>query len=187
MSNVKMTWVFYAIGLFVLGAIAALAGEHLLFKQADLRDSMQTAKTFQAWQLICAPRTDKNGNCALQSAIIDKATGAPLIQLTLASKGSSDTLVIVAPLGVLIPPGLRFSIGSDQPKTVAFKTCMRTGCWAALPLDSALSTAMAQNAGGQIVVVGNTGKAAALPFSLRGFGEALAARAADASARKPSW
>jgi invasion protein IalB len=183
MSNTKMTLVIYSVGFFVLGAIIALASDRLLFKHVDPRDSMQTTRAFQDWRLTCSARTDKNGGCVLQGAILDKASNTPLVQLTIGRKDANDTLAVVTPLGVLIPPGMRISVGTAKPKVLAFKTCLQGGCVATLPLDSSLTTAMTQNAGGQIVVVNGAGKTVGLNYSLQGFKDALAARAVDLAAR----
>ena len=183
MSNPKTSLVLYAIGLFVLGAVVALGGEHLFFKRTDPRDSMRTMEAFQDWQLTCSPRTDKNGGCELATAIFDRATRAPLVRLTVNQKGADETLAVVTPLGVLIPPGVRLSIGSAQPRLLAFRTCVQGGCVAILPLNSDLTSEMARNTLGKIVVVNAAGKAVALNYSLNGFADAMAARAVDMAAR----
>lgn len=184
MSNSKMTLVLCAIGVFVLGAVVALGGEHLLFKQSDPRDGMQTMRAFQDWRLTCSARTEKSGGCAIQQTIVQRGSGNPLLELTVSQKGADEMLAVVTPLGVLVPPGIRFAVGSGQPRAAAFKTCMQGGCVATLPLDTALTTAMEQNTTGQIVVVTGEGKQVPLTYSLKGFQDAVAARAVDMKSRK---
>lgn len=184
MSNSKLTLVLCSIGFFALGAIIAIGAEHLIIKPSDPRDSMQTIKAFQDWRLTCAARTEKKGGCVVQSAVFDRATGTPLIQLTVGKNGQADTLAIVAPLGVLVPPGLRISMGSGPQRPIAFKTCIQAGCIATLPLDSGLTDAMSTNTDGQIILVNGVGKAVGMKYSLKGFKDALDARAVDTEARK---
>lgn len=184
MSTSKLTLTLGSIGFFILGAIVAIGAEHFIIKPSDPRDSMQTIRAFQDWRLTCAARTEKAGGCIVQSAIFDKATGTPLVQLTVGKNGQIDTLAIVAPLGVLIPPGLRITMGSGPQRPVAFKTCFQAGCIATLPLDAGLTNAMTSNTDGQIILVNGLGKAVGMKYSLKGFKEALDARAVDNEARK---
>jgi len=184
MSTSKTTLILCSVGFFVLGAVAALVGEHLLYKPTDLRDTMQTIAVMKDWRMSCPPRTQKDGTCVLDQTIVQRGSNNPLAQLTIGQRDKGDVLAIIAPLGVLITPGLRFSVGTGQPIAIPYKTCLPAGCVATVPLDAALSTAMTQNAGGQITVVAVVGKPIPLNFSLRGLPDALAARAADMKARK---
>ncbi len=185
----KTTMLLSAAGLFILGALVAIGGEHLLFKQKDPRDNMATIASLQDWRLSCPPRTTKTGTCILQQFIAQKGTNSVVAELTVAQKGKSDMLTVVVPLGVFIPPGLKFTVGKGEPKSIAFKTCLQTdvpilGCIATAPIDAGLAAAMSQNSGGQITVVTGEGKTVPLNFSLHGYREALAARAVDIAARQ---
>ncbi len=184
MSNSKIALALYGIGVFTLGMVVALAGEHLLFNRPDPRDSWSINKKIQDWQIACSARTDKDGGCVLETAIIDKATNAPVMQLTVKQKGENDILtIVIVPLGILIPPGLRISAGAGQPRAAPYETCVQGGCVASLLMDSGLSSAMILNTTGQVVVVNGAGKAVALNYSLKGFADAVAARAVEMKAR----
>jgi invasion protein IalB len=178
------TTLLYAAAAFVLGALVALGGEHLLFKHKDPRDAMATIATFQDWRLSCPPRTAKTANCVMQSTITQKGTTNVISELNVVPKGKSDMLSIVAPLGVVVLPGVKLSVPGDDAKAIPYKTCLQMGCIATLPIDDALAAAFSKNAGGQITVMTADGKSVPLDFSLRGYGDALAARAVDMAARK---
>lgn len=178
------TTMLYAIVAFVLGALVALGGEHLVFKGKDQRDAMATVGAFQDWQLRCPPRTDAKGKCAIQTAIVQKGTTNVISELNVIPQNKGDVLSIVAPLGVVVLPGVKFQVGTGDAKAIPFKTCLQMGCIATLPLDDSLSSAMSQNASGQISVMTVDGKTVPLNFSLHGYREALAARAVDMAARK---
>jgi invasion protein IalB len=173
--------VLLAIGTFILGAVVALGGQHLLSNKKDPRDNMQTVAAFQGWRLSCPPRTEKAGFCVMQQALARKGSNTILAELNVVPKDKTDMLTIVAPLGVFILPGIKVAAGSSA-KTIAYKTCLQMGCIASTPIDSGLATAMSKSQSMQITVVAD-GKPASLNFSLAGYSDALAARAIDMAAR----
>jgi invasion protein IalB len=178
------TTVFAAIGAFVLGAAVALGAQHFAFKAKDQRDAMSTIGGFQGWRLSCPPRTDKSGVCIMTQALARRQGGAVLAELNIApDKNKSDTLTVVAPLGIFLLPGVKVAVGSAA-KAVSYKTCLPGGCVATLPIDQGLADAMNKNTGIQVTVGTADGKTVPLNFSLAGFRDAMAARAADMAARK---
>jgi invasion protein IalB len=178
----KTTMAFYAVGLLALGALAALAGEHFVVNAHDPRDAMQTVAKLPGWDwiLTCQERTKKDGKCLLQQSITQQ--GNVIAELSVAPKGKSDVMTIVVPLGLLIPPGIGVAIGSGQPRQVAYLTCTQ-GCIAELPIDDSVAEALAHNTGGKLYVVNGAGNRVPIPFSLHGYGDAMAVRAADTAAR----
>lgn len=179
----KSMTALYVIGAFVLGAVVALGGEHLLFKQKDQRDNMETVGAFDGWRLNCPPRTMKNAGCIMQQALARKGSNTVIAQLNIATKDNADTLTIVTPLGVLVPPGLKVSVGSAE-KMVSYKTCLQMGCIASVPVDAGLASALSQSAGLEVTVMTPDQRTLPLNFSLQGYRDALAARAVDMAARK---
>jgi invasion protein IalB len=177
------TTVFTAIGAFILGAAVALGAEHFAFHAKDQRDAMSTIGGFEGWRLSCPPRTDKTGNCVMSQALARRGSGTVVAELSVApDKNKKDMLTIVAPLGIALLPGVKVSVGSAD-KTATYKTCLPAGCIAALPLDASLASAMSQSANVQVTVDAD-GKPVPLNFSLKGYSDALAARAVDMAARK---
>jgi invasion protein IalB len=174
--------VAYAIGLFILGAAAGVGGDRLATHK-DIRDGMTTIDTVQDWRMTCPPRTSKKGFCVLQQMIYQKGTNNVIAELNVVPKDKVDQLTVVTPLGVLVTPGLRVSIGSAVTKPLQFKTCVQVGCIATTPIDSSMASALAQNTSGQILLVAGNGKTVALNYSLRGYKDAMAARATDMAAR----
>ena len=172
-----------AVGIFVAGALASYGTDHFVIKHKDPRDDMTTIATLSDWRLTCPPRTSKKGFCVMQSTAMQSGTTNVMGELSIAPRNNSDVLTVLAPLGVFIPQGVKVSVGSVQPKTVAFTTCVQLGCVASLPIDSALAAALSQSNGGHVTVTSGDGKPLSLNFSLRGYHDALAARAVDAAAR----
>lgn len=176
--------VFTGIVAFILGALVAFGAEQYVFKPKDQRDNMETVGAFQGWRVTCTPRTTKAGGCVMQQALARKGTNAILAELNIAqNKDKADVLTVIAPLGVFVLPGVKVSAGNSGEKSAAFKTCVQMGCVASLPIDSGLASAMSQSSALQVTVVAD-GKPVPLNFSLTGYRDALAARAADTAARK---
>jgi len=178
------TTMLYAIGAFVLGVIVAIGAERLVFSHKDQRDAMETFGVFQGWRLNCPPRTMKNGTCVMQQALARKGSSAAIAELNIATRDGKDYLTVVAPLGVLVPPGLKVSIGNGTDKMISYKTCVQMGCVATVPIDQAMADAMSNNAGIRITVFAPDERTVPLNFSLGGYKDALAARTVDMAARK---
>lgn len=183
MSDSKVTTPLIAVALFALGVVATLVCEHLLFVHRDARDAMQTSGYIQDWRLSCAPRTVKKGTCVMQETIVQQGTRNVLAELNVTQKDGTDTLSVVTPLGVLVSPGIGLLVGNSKPRLVPFKTCLEMGCVALTTIDPELSDAMSHNDTGKIIVVNSQGKRVPLSFSLRGYADALSARATDMSVR----
>jgi invasion protein IalB len=183
----KTMMAIYAAGVFLLGALVALGGEHLFFPRHDQRDKMETVAALQDWRLTCPPRTTKDAYCLIQSVLVQKGSNNSVAEITIGPKDKShldsDQMTIVVPLGVFMLPGLRLAIGTVD-KTIAYRTCLQVGCIATLQMDSALESALASNTGGSISVATLDGKTVPLDFSTRGYGDALAERTVDMAARK---
>ncbi|HWU27343.1 MAG TPA: invasion associated locus B family protein [Rhizomicrobium sp.] len=171
------------LGILLAGAALAIGSEHLFFRRHDPRDDMETIAKLQDWQMTCQPRTMKKGGCILQSGILQKGTNNMVAELTIAKKDDADVLSIVVPLGVYIPAGIQLTVGHGSAKTIPFKTCLEVGCIANVSFDSGLAGTMSQNSDGVITVVAGNGKSLSLNFSLRGYNDAISARAVDKAAR----
>lgn len=181
----KTMMALYGVGLFVLGAAAALGGERFILGRHDQRDDMTTVAKLQDWQLTCQPRTTKKGACFIQSGIVQKQTNSVIAELSVAQKDNGDELTVVAPLGVFVPAGATVVVGGIS-KSLAFKTCLPPpqGCIASLAMDQTLSDAMSHGQGGTLTLVGADGKSVPISFSLHGYDDAMADRTVDMAARK---
>ncbi len=175
-----------AIGFLLVGVGAGIGADRLLFPRHDSRDAMETIAKMDDWRLTCAPRTQKDGACVIQSGIVQKGTNNMVAELTIAKKDKADLLSVLVPLGVYVPAGVQLTIGHGGAKTIPFKTCLDIGCVATMPFDSSLADAMSQNSNGVISVVAGNGKSLPLSFSLHGYNNAMSERAVDTAARSKS-
>jgi invasion protein IalB len=179
--------VFVGLGCFVLGAITAALSLHFWQAAHDFRGKVATTAYIQDWQLNCPPTAATATACSLQQAVVQRDTHATIAALTIARGVAADTLQIVVPLGVLIGPGLAFSAGTSATLAVPYTTCAQSGCVAITTLTSQTLGQMENGTGGQITIVGRDGKPVSLPFSLKGFADAMRERDRDWRSRTEHW
>jgi invasion protein IalB len=175
------------VGIFLFGAVVGTVTLHFWITSHDFRRTVATASFIQDWQLNCPPATQPASACALQQTIVQQGTNTPLAQLQISRGVSADSIRIVVPLGILIGPGLGFSVAGRPAQQVQYSTCDYAGCIAVTPLTAAERTQMEHGSGGQIVVVGRDAKAVNLPYSLKGFADAIRERDNDWRRRNGHW
>jgi invasion protein IalB len=85
-------------------------------------------------------------------------------------------LTIVAPVNVSFPSVARLAIDEKdlQPAELIWRRCLPGGCFAELEIkDELLKRWRALVAGGLVQIVDAAGREIAIPFSFRGFAQAL--------------
>jgi invasion protein IalB len=185
--NHPIALVFGGLCCFVLGAIAAALGLHFWQAAHDFRSRVATTAYIQDWQLNCPPASATETGCSLQQAIVQRETHGTIAALTVARGVAADTLQVVVPLGVLIGPGLALSIGNSTTVAVPYATCAQSGCIAIATLTPKTLSQMENGVGGQITIVGGNGRPASLPYSLKGFADAMRERDRDWRMRTGHW
>ena len=175
------------IGLFLLGAVVGTVSLHFWMGAREFPRNVPTAAFIQDWQLNCPPIAQSTSGCNLRQTIVQQGSNTPLAMVQIERGVSADTLKIVVPLGVLVGPGLAFSANGSPPVGIPYITCDFSGCIAVTPLTSAERTSMESGTAGRITVVGANGKSVALPFSLKGFGDAMRERDKDWRRRSGHW
>jgi invasion protein IalB len=167
-------WVWniaFAVVFMVVGGVVALLGQHFLAGSAKNEMSI---KRFQDWRVVCTPADDKGqgGGCRLE-ATIARSDGGALLSLAIEDTAPGSQMSIVVPHGVLLDPGLGFSIGDGSLKVLPYETCVPQGCMVMVGLDSETIKSMRAAQSGQVVVVPGNGQPITIPFSLKGFNEGL--------------
>jgi invasion protein IalB len=183
----KVSLVLGGLGCFLLGAVAAALGLHFWQSAHDDRGKVATTAYIQAWELNCPPASVTGTACSLQQAIVQRDTHATIAALTVARGVAADTLQIVVPLGVLIGPGLAFSVGKAATLAVPYTTCALSGCVAITTISPQTLAQMENGTGGDITIVGRDGRPVSLPYSLNGFAEAVRERDKDWRSRSGHW
>jgi invasion protein IalB len=165
--------------IFIAGGATALIGERFLSGNGpeELR-----VIGFGDWRVVCPPKTDDTPNCSLTLEVVRDQVSLTLDNATLGSR-----LRVAVPHGVFLEPGLGFSVG-DQPLVIhPFETCMPVGCFADVPLDTAMLELLRTNMNGAIVVVPASGSPVTIPYSLNGFADGYAALEDEQGRRNSIW
>jgi invasion protein IalB len=172
-----------ALGILVVGLVAGWIGG-----VSTAHDGTAKIEVFKDWRLACPGDDDKKGSCALASDISDPSSGTHLAQITVgvqAEKPDTQMMVVTVPLTVLIQPGLGIQIGSDT-KTLAFATCVPSGCVATMALDDKTLDELRDAQTMNLVVTAENGRSISLPVSIQGY-KAATSTMNWSEARRHSW
>ncbi len=169
--------------LLVLGLVVGWFGHRAASQQPDIA----TASQYDDWRLTCPKMTEKDGGCELSTDVPDEKGQTDLARLTIFRAKEGPTLVVMVPFNVLLDPGIGLAFGNDKPRIYPFEVCNGAGCLVRVKFDDDLSKAMLQAASARILVVGLDGKAAALPFSVKGLVAAHGAYVSDDGKRHSWW
>lgn len=171
------------LALLIAGGALALVGERVMLAKAQNEVRIQT---FEDWRVICPPLAQRDAPCALTQDV-NRDLGGTIVALSLDSADPGATMSVTVPHGILLEPGLGFSVGNDPMRVRPYETCGPVGCFAVVTLDADTLKALQSNETGQVVVVPGAGAPVTVPFSLKGFTEGHAALARAASRRNSFW
>jgi len=142
------------------------------------------AQVYGSWIYRCAVTSQPNAVpkkfCAVEQQMVLNQGGKTIPLMTLAvvsvkSPGVSHITNIVAPLDVLLGPGIAISVDAVKPQVMPFTFCNTQGCWVVgSPVDAFLHEAHGAKLGHAEVAMLN-GRKLTINFSLNGFAPALAA------------
>ena len=128
------------------------------------------------WQLRCQAR---NTNGPAVCAAIQHVTAQEIENIGLSIiflKHRKDYLLrVLAPLGVLLPPGLRIIAGPALQIDLPFIRCPEAGCIAEYALSQEEARILATGRQASFIVHSAPGEGIMIPVSLAGLGAALAA------------
>jgi invasion protein IalB len=157
------------VALLLAGGAIALAGERLL--GGGIAPNEVRITTFQDWRVICPPLTEATPNCALTADVL-RDTGGILLTISMTDPSPGSQLSLTVPHGVLLEPGIGFTIGAEPVRVRPYETCTNTGCVALVTVDADTLKSLSGNMGGQIAVAApNSQMPVNIPFSLKGFAQ----------------
>lgn len=157
------------VALLIAGGVLTIAGEMVLGQGPGPNEVR--INTFQDWRVICPPLTPTTPNCAL-TADVQRDTGGILLTLSMTDPAPGSQLSLTVPHGVLLEPGLGFTVGSDPVRVRPYETCTNAGCIALVTADADTLKSLSANMGGQVsVAVPNNAQPVNIPFSLKGFAD----------------
>jgi len=163
-----------AVLLLVAGGVIALLGESVLGGGGPAANEVRIS-TFQDWRVICPPISPTTPNCALTSDVL-RDTGGVLLTLSIVDPAPGSQLSLTLPHGVLLDPGLGFTIGQEPTRVRPYETCTNQGCIAVVTVDADTLKSLNASMDGRVAVaVPNNPQAVVIPFSLKGFAEGYTA------------
>jgi invasion protein IalB len=140
-----------------------------------------TTATYGDWLLRCqrvvAP-APTHQVCDVTQTVQAQGQQGPILQLTFGPPAPKEPmkLAIVAPVNVSFPSAARVAVDEKdpQPAELVWRRCVPGGCLAELEIkDELLKRWRVQAGGGIVQIVDATGREIAIPFSFRGFAQAL--------------
>jgi len=171
--------VVLAVVLFFAGAFTTLVVQRLAFSSgAD--ESRIIA--FDDWRVFCPPQSEAERNCTLSSEVVQGQ-----VSLVLENPELGSRLRVLVPHGVFLDPGLGFSVGDQALQIYQYETCLQAGCFAHVPVDSAMLDLLRTNMNGQVVVVPAAGSPVSVPYSLTGFSAGYDALVQQQARRNSMW
>lgn len=180
--------------IILVGGIAGWIGRGALtWPSADAA----TITVYKSWQVVCPGISEKSKDkdkakdlhCEMVSDIVDAKSGQRMGRMTigLEKDKTEPTLFILAPLTVLLEPGVALRLDSELGKPVPYKTCTPDGCIAMVPFDEKLAEQFEEASDGAMVVAApGEEKTVDVAISLKGFKQAWSAYN-DGEAKLKSW
>lgn len=96
-------------------------------------------------------------------------TNQPNVQFLVIVVKSGKVLRVVAPLGVLLAPGVAVKIDGEDFGGMPFARCLQNGCVAEMDLDDRLLRKLKAGKGANFVIYGQPDQPVNVPVSLNGF------------------
>jgi invasion protein IalB len=133
---------------------------------------------FGDWKVVCSPPPPGASHdiCALTQRVA--AEDRDNIDLTITLEKFSDGklfLRVLAPLGVLLPPGLGVKIDNVDLGQAPFVRCQRSGCYAQMIVADTLADQLQHGTTAVFSIFEKDNVGIGIPISLSGFDRGLAA------------
>jgi invasion protein IalB len=175
-----------AILLLVAGGIITLVGQRLL--GGGISPNEVRITSYQDWRVACPAVTPQTPNCALSTEFtrppLNGNPGGTMLTLQMSDPAPDSTMTIIVPHGVLLEPGLAFTIGNEPMRVRPYETCSNAGCIALVTVDADTLKSLRSNTSGQVTVAApNAQQPVNIPFSLKGFADGYAALAREHARR----
>lgn len=144
-------------------------------------DPTMTTAVFGDWMLRCVKGAEAAPPvCEIVQSIVVEGQQAPIAQIALgrveASKPMNLTVVLPNNVTLLSTPRLMLEDADKKPADLAWQRCVPAGCFSSMEAGEELLARWAKAPKpGKLVFVEGGGQPVALPFSLRGFTQALGA------------
>lgn len=156
-------------------AAAALAFAAALQAAPASAQGLQAGQTYGDWGVQCPE--NNNGKCFLLQQVHNKENNQPVLQARvgkITEQGQEKVrLMLIGPLGVMLPPGVAVQVDENEGHRVPFLQCTQMGCQTLITLSD---KDIAELKAGTTMKVGMTppnGQLTVIPVSLKGFTAAM--------------
>jgi invasion protein IalB len=162
--------------LWLLAPLLAMAG--LAMAQSKPSAGAGLTGRYGDWKVVCNPPPPGSSHdiCALTQSVA--AQDRDNIGLTISVEKFSDGklfLRMLAPLGVLLPPGIGVKIDGEDLGQAPFVRCHKSGCYAQMVVAGALADHLQRGTTAILSIFPNDAAGIGFPISLSGFDQGLAA------------
>lgn len=126
------------------------------------------------WQIRCdTPPGAQTEQCALiQSVVAEDRSNAPLTVIVLKTADQKSRVMrVVAPLGVLLPPGLGLKLDNVDIGRTGFVRCLPNGCVAEVVMDDNLLNQLKTAKTATFIIFFTPEEGIGFPLSLNGLAE----------------
>ena len=133
---------------------------------------------FGDWNLHCdTPTGAKNEQCTLLQKLTAEERPEISLQVIVIKTADSDEYImrILAPLGVILPHGLRLQIDSEDKGRLGFVRCIFDGCVAEVILNNELIRDITSGEMATFILFMTPEKGIGLPIKLTGISDGLTA------------
>jgi invasion protein IalB len=167
-----MRWI-YGSKVWRAGRIAAAGAAVLASVGAvpALAQSKMAAK-YGSWETHCeTPPGSQNEQCAIVQTVVDaERPNLTIVVIALKTADRKSRLLrIVAPLGVLLPPGVGLRIDNDDYGRINFIRCQNNGCVAEVFIDDKLLQKLESGTSARMVIYQTLEEGVGVPVTLTGF------------------
>jgi len=167
-----------ALAGLVLSAPAARAQQQ---GQNQQQQSQQPAEPQNSWVKLCQEQeTVKDGAvsstkiCLTHHERLSSENGMVLVSAAIRNISGMDkeTLMVLVPLGVALPPGIQVVIDDNKPIPLRFTFCHVGGCTAEAEAKPEMIQSFKKGNQLRVLALNNRGKTVAFPVPLDGFTKA---------------
>ncbi len=135
----------------------------------------KTKKTQSSWVKLCdtAPSFKKK-ICLTHHERLDGNTGSVLVSAAVRKIEGVDKeqFLVMVPLGMAIPPGIRVTIDDEKPIPLKYSICHSAGCTAEVPATTDLVEMLKKGNKLMVAAINIAGKPVGFPVPLNGFTKA---------------
>jgi invasion protein IalB len=133
----------------------------------------QDGQVFQDWTVNCQAMPEKPTieACFIRQNIVETESKEPVMQVAVGYLGAdgAPAALVSLPLGIRLPPGVELAVDKEPQGELQFERCLPNGCQVQFLLDDKLLSAFRSGIAGEVTFQDGTGRAVAVPFSLKGF------------------